>query len=112
LQGETGTGKGVLAAWLHQQGPRADEAFVDLNCATLSKELLESALLRHERGAVPGAVSAKPGLLEVAHRGTLFLDEVGDMDPAVQPKLLKVIEEKRYRRPGDVRTRQGTSLPL
>ena len=106
IQGETGTGKGVLAAWLHQQGPRAEEAFVDLNCATLSKELLESELFGHERGAFTGAVAAKPGLLEVAHRGTLFLDEVGDMDPLVQPKLLKVLEEQRYRRVGEVRDRQ------
>jgi len=106
IQGETGTGKGVLAAWLHRQGPRAEEAFVDLNCATLSKELLESELFGHEKGAFTGAIAAKPGLLEVAHRGTLFLDELGDMDPAVQPKLLKVLEEKRYRRLGEVRDRQ------
>ena len=106
IHGETGTGKGVLAAWLHRQGPRAEEAFVDLNCATLSKELLESELFGHEKGSFTGAVSAKPGLMEVAHRGTLFLDEVGDMDPQVQPKLLKVLEEKRYRRLGEVRDRQ------
>jgi DNA-binding NtrC family response regulator len=106
IQGETGTGKGVLAAWLHRHGPRSEEAFVDLNCATLSKELLESELFGHEKGAFTGAVAAKPGLLEVAHRGTLFLDELGDMDPAVQPKLLKVLEEKRYRRLGEVRDRQ------
>jgi DNA-binding NtrC family response regulator len=106
IQGETGTGKGVLAAWLHQQGPRSEEAFVDLNCATLSKELLESELFGHEKGAFTGAVASKPGLLEVAHRGTLFLDEVGDMDPLVQPKLLKVLEEQRYRRVGEVRDRQ------
>jgi DNA-binding NtrC family response regulator len=106
IQGETGTGKGVLAAWLHRHGPRSEEAFVDLNCATLSKDLLESELFGHEKGAFTGAISAKPGLLEVAHRGTLFLDELGDMDPAVQPKLLKVLEEKRYRRLGEVRDRQ------
>ena len=106
IEGETGTGKGVLAAWLHRQGPRSEEAFVDLNCATLSKDLLESELFGHEKGSFTGAVSAKPGLLEVAHRGTLFLDELGDMDPAVQPKLLKVLEEKRYRRLGEVRDRQ------
>ncbi len=106
IQGETGSGKGVLAAWLHQHGPRADEAFVDLNCATLSKDLLESELFGHEKGAFTGAASAKLGLLDVAHRGTLFLDEVGDVDPAVQPKLLKVLDEKRFRRLGDVRDRQ------
>ena len=106
IHGETGSGKGVLASWLHQNGPRADEAFVDLNCATLSKELLESELFGYEKGAFTGALTAKPGLLDVAHRGTLFLDEIGDVDPAVQPKLLKVLEDKRYRRLGDVRDRQ------
>jgi DNA-binding NtrC family response regulator len=106
IRGETGSGKGVLAAWLHQNGPRAEEAFVDLNCATLSKDLLESELFGYEKGAFTGAVAPKQGLLDVAHRGTLFLDEIGDVDPAVQPKLLKVLEEKRFRRLGDVRDRQ------
>jgi DNA-binding NtrC family response regulator len=106
IQGETGTGKGVLAGWLHRNGPRADQAFVDLNCATLSKDLLENELFGHEKGAFTGAVAAKPGLLDVAHRGTVFLDEIGDVDPLVQPKLLKVLEEQRFRRLGDVRDRQ------
>src|SRR5262249_16483401 len=92
IQGETGTGKGVLATWLHENGPRAEESFVDLNCAGLTREFLESELFGHEKGAFTGAVSAKPGLLEVGHRGTIFLDEIGDIDPAVQPKLLKVLE--------------------
>jgi len=78
--GETGTGKGLLASWLHRNGPRADEAFVDLNCVGLSRELLESELFGHERGAFTGAVANKPGLLDIAHRGTLFLDEIGDLD--------------------------------
>jgi DNA-binding NtrC family response regulator len=102
IQGETGTGKGVLAAWLHFHGPRRDEPFVDLNCASLSRELLESDLFGHERGAFTGAVAAKKGLFEVAHGGTVFLDEIGDMDLQVQPKLLKVLEEKRFRRLGGV----------
>jgi DNA-binding NtrC family response regulator len=102
IQGETGTGKGVLAAWLHFHGPRRDETFVDLNCASLSRELLESDLFGHERGAFTGAVSTKKGLFEVAQGSTLFLDEIGDMDPQVQPKLLKALEEKRFRRLGDV----------
>ncbi len=106
IRGETGSGKGVLAAWLHQNGPRAEEALVDLNCASLSKDLLESELFGYEKGAFTGASGAKPGLLDVAHRGSLFLDEIGDADPSVQPKLLKVLEEKRYRRLGDVRDRQ------
>jgi DNA-binding NtrC family response regulator len=106
IQGETGTGKGVLARWLHRNSGRAEESFVDVNCAGLSGELLESELFGHERGAFTGAVSSKAGLLEVAHRGTVFLDEIGDMEPRIQPKLLKVLEEKRFRRVGDVRERQ------
>jgi DNA-binding NtrC family response regulator len=105
IQGETGTGKGVLARWLHANGPRAEEPFVDLNCAGLSREFLETELFGHEKGAFTGAVSSKIGLLEVAHRGTVFLDEIGDVDPQVQPKLLKVLEEKRFRRLGETRDR-------
>ncbi|QSQ25446.1 sigma-54-dependent Fis family transcriptional regulator [Pyxidicoccus parkwayensis] len=106
VTGETGSGKSVLARWLHEGGPRTDAPFVDLNCAALSKDLLDSELFGHEKGAFTGAVSAKQGLLEVADQGTLFLDEIGDMDVAVQPKLLKVLEEKRFRRLGDVRDRR------
>jgi DNA-binding NtrC family response regulator len=105
ILGETGTGKGVLAHWLHRNGPRADEAFVDLNCAGLSREFLETELCGHEKGAFTGAVAAKIGLLEIAHRGTVFLDEIGDMDLHVQPRLLKVLEEKRFRRMGSVSDR-------
>jgi DNA-binding NtrC family response regulator len=105
ILGETGTGKSVLARWLHANGPRAAKAFVDVNCATLSRELLDSELFGHERGAFTGATASKMGLLELADRGTVFLDEIGDMDPAVQPKLLKALEEKRIRRLGDVRER-------
>jgi len=106
IEGETGSGKGVLARWLHRSGPRADEPFVDMNCAGLSREFLETELFGHEKGAFTGAVASKPGLLEVAHRGVVFLDEIGDLDPQVQPKLLKVLEEKRFRRLGEVRDRQ------
>ena len=106
IAGETGSGKGVLAKWLHDQSPRAEEAFVDLNCAGLGRELLESELFGHEAGAFTGAVQRKLGLFEVAQRGTVFLDEIGDMDIQVQPKLLKVLEEKRFRRLGDVQERQ------
>lgn len=105
ILGETGTGKSVLAGWLHRNGPRSEEAFVDLNCAGLSREFVETELFGHEKGAFTGAVTAKTGLLEVAHRGVLFLDEIGDVDLAVQPKLLKVLEEKKFRRMGDVRDR-------
>ncbi len=105
ILGETGTGKSVLARWLHEHSARAKEAFIDINCAGLTREFLETELFGHQKGAFTGAVTAKPGLFEVAHNGTLFLDEIGDMDPAVQPKLLKAIEEKRFRRLGDVRER-------
>jgi DNA-binding NtrC family response regulator len=105
ILGETGTGKGILARWLHDHGSRAEEAFIDLNCAGLVREFLESELFGHEKGAFTGAVNSKAGLLEVAHRGTVFLDEIGDMDLQVQPKLLKVLEDKRFRRLGEVRDR-------
>jgi DNA-binding NtrC family response regulator len=105
LRGETGTGKGVLANWLHENSDRCEEAFVDLNCGGLSREFLETELFGYEKGAYTGAVNSKPGLLEAAHRGTLFLDEIGDVDQTVQPKLLKVLEEKRFRHLGDVRDR-------
>jgi DNA-binding NtrC family response regulator len=105
ILGETGAGKGVLARWLHQNSPRAREAFVDLNCAGLSRELLESELFGYAKGAFTGAAANKLGLLEVAHRGSVFLDEIGDVDPLIQPKLLTVLEDKRFRRLGDVRDR-------
>src|SRR6185436_2833517 len=105
IQGETGSGKGVVARWIHDSGPRAGEAFVDLNCAGLSRELLESELFGHEKGAFTGATAAKQGLLEIADGGTLFLDEIGEMDPLLQARLVKVLEEKQFRRVGDVRDR-------
>jgi DNA-binding NtrC family response regulator len=106
IHGETGSGKGVLAGWIHRNGPRSAECFLDLNCAGLSPEFLESELFGHEKGAFTSAIAAKMGLLEVAHRGTLFLDEIADVPLTVQPKLLKVLEEKKFRRLGDVRERQ------
>ena len=105
IGGETGSGKGVLARWIHASSRRASEAFVDINSAGLSRELLESEMFGYAKGAFTGAVTAKAGLLEVAHRGTVFLDEIGDIDLAVQPKLLKVVEEKRFRRLGEVQDR-------
>jgi len=105
IQGETGTGKSVLARWFHTRGLRSERPFVDLNCAGLTRELLETELFGHEKGAFTGAVQAKQGLLEVGHKGTIFLDEIGDMDLQVQAKLLKVLEEKTFRRLGDVRER-------
>jgi transcriptional regulator with GAF, ATPase, and Fis domain len=96
----------VLAQWIHNNGPRCEEAFVDLNCAGLLRELLETELFGHEKGAFTGAMASKSGLFEVAHHGTVFLDEIGDVDLQVQPKLLKVLEEQKFRRLGDVRDRQ------
>jgi DNA-binding NtrC family response regulator len=105
IQGETGAGKGVLARWLHASSSHSSAPYVDLNCAGLPRDLLETELFGHEKGAFTGAVQAKVGLFEAAHKGTLFLDEIGDIDPVVQPKLLKVLEEKRFRRLGDIRDR-------
>lgn len=106
ILGEAGTGKSLLAKWLHLHGPRADEPFVDLNCAGLSPDFLETELFGHEKGAFTGATASKPGILEIADGGTVFLDEIGDVDPRVQPKLLKVLEEQRFRRLGAVRERE------
>ncbi|HKQ76532.1 MAG TPA: sigma-54 dependent transcriptional regulator [Blastocatellia bacterium] len=106
LLGETGVGKGVLSQWIHNNSARCEEPFVDLNCAGLSQGFLETELFGHEKGAFTGATTSKLGLFEVAHRGTVFLDEIGDVDLQVQPKLLKVLEEQKFRRLGSVRDRQ------
>jgi len=103
IEGESGTGKGVMARLIHNRSPRARSTFVDLNCAGLSKELLESELFGHERGAFTNAMNTKPGLFEIAGEGTLFLDEIGEMELTVQARLLKALEEKRFRRVGGVR---------
>jgi DNA-binding NtrC family response regulator len=103
IEGDSGTGKGVFARLVHNRSPRARAPFVDLNCAGLSKELLESELFGHERGAFTNAMNTKQGLFEIASDGTLFLDEIGDMDVTVQSRLLKAIEEKRFRRVGGIR---------
>lgn len=107
IEGETGTGKKVLARWLHDRSERCKQPFVDLNCAGLSRELLDTELFGHEKGAFTGAVSTKDGLFEYANRGTVFLDEIGDMDLQIQPKLLKVLEEKRFRHVGGLRDFQS-----
>jgi DNA-binding NtrC family response regulator len=102
LLGETGTGKGLLARYIHDTSPRGKQPFVELNCAGLERELTESELFGHERGAFTGATERKLGLFEAAHGGTLLLDEIGEMDPAVQAKLLHVLEKNRFRRVGGV----------
>ena len=103
IEGESGSGKGVFAKLIHNRSPRARAPFVDLNCAGFSRELLESELFGHERGAFTNAVQTKQGLFEIAGEGTLFLDEIAEMDVAIQARLLKAIEDKRFRRVGGVR---------
>jgi DNA-binding NtrC family response regulator len=100
LMGETGTGKGWIAQMLHAMSARSDAPFVEINCAGLSTTFLDSELFGHEKGAFTDAKQRKPGLLEVASPGTVFLDEVGDLSADLQPKLLKVLETKRFRRLG------------
>jgi DNA-binding NtrC family response regulator len=104
IQGPTGSGKGVLARWLHHHGPRADEALVDLNCAGLSREFLESELFGHEKGAFTGADKQRIGRFEQADGGTLFLDEIGDMSANTQAKILRVLQEHEFERLGGTRT--------
>jgi DNA-binding NtrC family response regulator len=103
IEGESGTGKGIMAKLIHNRSARARAPFVDLNCAGLSKELLESELFGHERGAFTNATNTKPGLFEIAGDGSLFLDEIGDMELTVQARLLKAVEEKKFRRVGGIR---------
>ena len=119
IVGETGTGKGYVARRIHERSARAAQPFVEVNGASLNATFLESELFGHERGAFTDAKQAKHGLLEVAGRGTLFLDEVGELAPEVQPKLLKVLEERTFRRLGgtaelrsEARVLAATNQPL
>ena len=105
IQGETGVGKELAAAAVHAFSTRAGGPFVSINCAAIPEHLAESELFGHERGAFTGAVSAKPGQLEVAHGGTVFLDEIGELPLAVQAKLLRVLETQEIQRVGDVKPR-------
>lgn len=104
LLGETGTGKDLLARAIHQSSPRRGRTFVKLNCSAIPSTLLESELFGHERGAFTGAINQKIGRLELAHQGTLFLDEVGDLPLELQPKLLRAIQDKQFERLGGTRT--------
>ncbi|MDO5575609.1 MAG: sigma-54 dependent transcriptional regulator, partial [Fibrobacter sp.] len=105
LQGETGTGKGVFAKWIHEHSSRKNEAFVEVNCSSLKGELLRSELFGHAKGSFTSAIKDRSGLIEVVDGGTLFLDEIGDMALDVQAQLLKTIEEKTYRRIGENKLR-------
>jgi transcriptional regulator with PAS, ATPase and Fis domain len=105
IQGENGSGKELIARALHYSGPRRDKAFVVQNCSALNDNLLESELFGHVRGAFTGASKDKKGLFEVANHGTFFLDEVGDMSPAMQVKLLRVIQEGTFLPVGSVAMR-------
>src|SRR5262249_42613403 len=112
IRGESGTGKGVLARAIHARSPRAAGPFVTVNCPSLSAELLESELFGHVRGAFTGAVRDTEGKVAAAEGGTLFLDEVGDLPLPLQPKLLRLLQERSYERVGEVRTRLSDARVL
>lgn len=104
ITGETGTGKELIASAIHRNSPRRNSPFIKINCAAISENLIESELFGYERGAFTGAVSRKPGRFELAHKGTLFLDEVGDIPIEMQAKLLRVIQDQEFERVGGLRT--------
>jgi transcriptional regulator with GAF, ATPase, and Fis domain len=104
IEGETGTGKELIAHAIHNASQRYGRAFIKLNCAAIPLDLLESELFGHEKGAFTGAIAQKTGRFEMADKGTLFLDEVGDIPSALQPKLLRVLQEQEFERLGSGRT--------
>lgn len=104
ITGESGTGKEVVAKTIHYNSSRANQPFVPLNCAAIPKDLLESELFGHEKGAFTGALNCRTGRFELAHGGTIFLDEISELDPSLQAKLLRVLQEMEFERVGGVRT--------
>jgi len=104
VTGESGTGKELVAKTIHYNSPRARSTFVPLNCAAIPKDILESELFGHEKGAFTGAVSTRIGRFELANNGTLFLDEIGELAPSLQVKLLRVLQEKEFERVGGIKT--------
>src|SRR3954449_4403471 len=106
ITGETGTGKGLVARTLHTAGARSGKPFIDVNCTALPASLMEAELFGYERGAFTDAKESKIGLFEAAEGGLLFLDEVGDLEPSLQGKLLRAIEERTVRRVGGIRDRK------
>ena len=100
ITGETGVGKELVARTLHRSSSRSENPWVAINCAALTETLLESEIFGHERGAFTGAIDRKKGLVEIADNGTLFLDEIGELSSTLQPKLLRLLQEKRFRRVG------------
>ncbi|HXP61914.1 MAG TPA: sigma-54 dependent transcriptional regulator [Dongiaceae bacterium] len=109
LLGESGTGKTVMARAIHASSPQRDNAFVTVNCPSLSRELLESELFGHVKGAFTGATGDTLGKVALADGGTLFLDEIGELPPEIQPKLLRLLQEKEYERVGEARTRRANA---